>query len=448
MNKPILKLIVVALMLIAQFKPVVAQTDESADQKAKRMQWFKDAKLGIFIHWGIYAVNGIDESWSFYNNYLSYDDYMKQLSGFTAANYNPNQWADLIKESGARYSVLTTKHHDGVALWDTHLSDLNVAKKTPAGKDLVGPWCDAIRKRGLKVGLYYSLLDWSDQNYPNFTRNQTKYTNDSVRWNKFVKFNFGQLEELSTRYKPDLFWFDGDWEQSAEKWKAKELRKALLGWNPNVILNSRLQGYGDYGTPEQGLPITAPSDKWWELCMTVNDSWGYQHTDRNFKSANQIIRIFIDCLALGGNLLLDIGPRPDGTIPDEEVKVLKELGRWTNKHHEAIFGTEAGIPLGHYYGATTLSKDKDIIYLFVDGKPNGPLLIKGLKNQVNRIWVVGTGTRLNWKVVGKAYWSEVPGLLYIDLPEKAQDDQVTVVAVLLKGAVDLYGEKGQVVTNN
>jgi alpha-L-fucosidase len=448
MNKPIINFFTVVLMLLAQYKPVTAQTDESADQKAKRMQWFKDAKLGIFIHWGIYSVNGIDESWSFYNNYLSYDDYMKQLSGFTAANYNPNQWADLIKESGAKYSVLTTKHHDGVALWDTRLSDLNVVKKTPAGRDLVGPWCDALRKRGIKVGLYYSLLDWSDQNYPNFTRNQIKYSNDSLRWNKFVKFDFGQLEELSTRYKPDLYWFDGDWEQSAEKWKAKELRKALFGWNPNVILNSRLQGYGDYGTPEQGMPITSPADKWWELCMTINDSWGYQHTDHNFKSANQIIRIFIDCISLGGNLLLDIGPRPDGTIPDEEVKVLKELGRWTNKHHEAIYGTEAGIPLGHFYGATTLSKEKDILYLFVEGKPNGPLLIKGLKNQVNRIWVVGNGTKLNWKVVGKAYWSDVPGLLYIDLPEKVQDDQVTVIAVLLKGQVDLYGEKGQVITSN
>jgi alpha-L-fucosidase len=442
------KTLILIFVIFISMKPAFSQTDETPELKAKRMQWFKDAKLGIFIHWGIYSVNGIDESWSFHNNYLSYDDYMKQLKGFTAAKYDPNQWADLIKESGAKYAVLTTKHHDGVALWDTKLSDLNVAKKTPAGRDLVGPWCEAIRKRGLKVGLYYSLLDWSDPNYPNFTRDQVKYTEDSVKWNKFVAFNFGQLTELSTRYKPDLYWFDGDWEQSAEKWKAKELRKTLFGFNPNVILNSRLQGYGDYGTPEQGLPITRPKDKYWELCMTINESWGYQGTDHEFKSANQIIRLFVDCITLGGNLLLDIGPRADGTIPDEEVGVLKELGRWTKKHHEAIYGTEAGIPLGHYYGATTLSKDKDIIYLFLDGKPNGPLLIKGLKNQVNRIWVVGNGTRLSWKVFGKAYWSEVPGLLYIDVPEKALDDQVTVIAVLLKGAVDLYGETGQVITSN
>jgi alpha-L-fucosidase len=428
--------------------PVYSQSEETPEQNAKRMEWFKDAKLGIFIHWGIYSVKGIDESWSFYNNYTSYADYMKQMKGFTASKYNPDQWADLIQESGAKYSVLTTKHHDGVALWNTALSDLNVVKQTPAGRDLVGPWCDALRKRGIKVGLYFSLLDWSDSNYPNFTKTKVKYTNDSIKWNKFLKFDFGQLRELSSKYNPDLYWFDGDWEQSAEKWKAKELRQQLFSFNPNLILNSRLQGYGDYGTPEQGLPISRPKDKYWELCMTINESWGYQGTDHEFKSANQIIRIFTDCLNLGGNLLLDIGPKADGTIPDEEVSVLKELGRWTNKHQDAIYGTEAGIPLGHYYGATTLSKEKDILYLFLDGKPNGPLLIKGLKNQVNRIWVVGNGTKLNWKVMGKAYWSEVPGLLYIDVPEKVLDDQVTVIAVLLKGKVDLYGDAGQSITNN
>ncbi len=442
------KSLILIFILFGCIRPVYSQSIETPELKAKRMQWFKDAKLGIFIHWGIYAVNGIDESWSFHNNYLSYDDYMKQLKGFTTAKWDPNQWADLIKESGAKYSVLTTKHHDGVALWNTKLSDLNVVKKTPAGRDLVGPWVDAIRKRGIKVGLYFSLLDWSDPNYPNFTRDQVKYTDDSAKWNKFVAFNFGQLKELATKYNPDLYWFDGDWEQRAEKWKAKELRKTLSDINPRVIFNSRLQGYGDYGTPEQGLPITRPKDKYWELCMTINESWGYQGTDRDFKSANQIIRIFTDCLNLGGNLLLDIGPKADGTIPAEEVSVLKELGRWTTKHHEAIYGSEAGIPLGHYYGATTLSKDKDILYLFLDGKPNGPLLIKGLKNQVNRIWVVGNGTKLSWRVMGKSYWSEVPGLLYIDVPEKVLDNQVTVIAVLLKGPVDLYGDTGQVINSN
>jgi alpha-L-fucosidase len=421
---------------------------ETENDKIKRMQWFKDAKLGIFIHWGIYAVNGIDESWSFHNGYIPYDDYMKQLDGFTASNYNPEKWAELIKNSGAKYAILTTKHHDGVALWDTECSDLNVVDKTPAGRDLIKPFTKALRKEGLKVGHYFSLLDWSHTDYPNWTRKKKRYKNDSVRWERFVKFNFCQLEELSKKYKPDLYWFDGDWEQSAEKWHAKELAEKLRKWNSDVILNSRIKGHGDYSTPEQGLPVTKPNSNYWELCMTMNNSWGYQHTDTNYKSPNQIIRILVDCISMGGNLLLDIGPKADGTIPEEQVNILNELGRWTSKHKEAIYRSRAGIPHEHFYGPTALNKKGDMLYLFVPHKPNGPLMIKGLKNQINRIWVVGNGSKLNWNVVGKQYWSKVPGIVYIDVPEKVLDEQVTVIAVLLKGKVDLYREKGQVIESN
>lgn len=415
--------------------------------KEERMEWFKDAKLGIFIHWGIYAVNGIDESWSFHNGYITYDDYMKQLDGFTAKNYDPEYWARLIKNSGAKYTVITTKHHDGVALWNTKQGHLNVIEKTPAKKDLITPFTKAVRNEGLKLGVYYSLLDWSHPDYPNFLRNDKRYANDPERWKKFSKFNFGQLKEL-TAYNPDLYWFDGDWEQSAETWKAKEIRTLLLKETPTTIINSRLQGYGDYATPEQGVPITKPSNPYWELCMTMNNSWGYQPNDTEYKSVNQLIRILVDCISMGGNLLLDIGPKPDGTIPQEQIDRLEGLGKWTNKHKAAIYGTRAGIPFGHFNGYTALSKDKTILYLYVDNKPTGPLLIKGLKNKVNRAWVVGNGTKLDTKVIGKLYWSKVPGLLYIDLPEHVQDENVTVIAMQLDGEVDLYTEEGQVIESN
>ncbi len=418
--------------------PFLVQGQETAEAKEKRMQWFNEAKLGIFIHWGIYSVRGIDESWSFYNRYLPYDEYMKQLNGFNASKYDPAAWAKLIKESGAKYAVLTTKHHDGVALWDTKESELNVVKKTPAARDLVKPFAEALKKEGVKTGLYFSMLDWSHPDYPKFLNNQDRYSDDSVRWNRFLKFRENQVHELAA-FKPDLLWFDGDWDYSAEKWKSKELRENINIWMPGVIVNSRINGYGDYATPENGVPIYKPAENNWELCMTINDSWGYQPTDKEYKSPNQVIRILADCIGMGGNLLLDIGPKPDGTIPDKQVKVLKELGRWTKKHKEAIYGTTAGIPKEYYYGASALSKNRDIIYLFVDGKPNGPLLLKGIKNQVNRIWVVGNGAKLNWQVLMKAYWSEVPGQIYIDVPDSVLDEQVTVIAVLLKGPVDLFG---------
>jgi len=401
------------------------------------MEWFQDAKLGIFIHWGIYAVDGIDESWSFFNGYISWEDYMKQLDGFTAINYNPSCWADLIKESGAKYAVITSKHHDGVALWDTDFSDLNVVDKTPAGSDLIKPFVEELQKRDIKTGIYYSLLDWSHPDYPNKTREIKRYEDDSLRWAKFTKFNHGQIREILDYFNPDLIWFDGDWEQSAEKWRAKEIREMILKNNPGTIINSRLQCYGDYATPEQGVPVHKPKDRYWELCMTMNDSWGYQPNDKNYKTANQIIRIFIDCISLGGNLLLDIGPKADGTIPEEQVKILKELGRWTGKHKDAIYKTCAGISKDYYFGPTTLSSDSTVLYLFVEHIPGGPLVIKGLKNEVNRIWVVGNGTKLSWNIKMKPYWSQKPGLLYIIVPEEVLDEQVTVIAVLLDGKIGL-----------
>ena len=449
MKKQLITCALAALMSLGS--PLVAQEAAAPAKDAayeKRMEWFAEAKLGIFIHWGIYAVNGVSESWSFFNNYLPYEEYMKQLDGFTAAKYNPKEWVDLIKESGARYTVITTKHHDGVALWDTKAGDLSTVKSTPAKRDLLTPFVEEVRKHDLKLGFYYSLLDWSHSDYPNKTRTEVRYKDDPARWAKFQKFNFAQLTELNKIWKPDLYWFDGDWEQSAETWNSKGIIDLLRSDNPNVIVNSRIQGYGDYATPEQGVPVVRPKDKYWELCMTMNDSWGYQHADTNYKTPQILLRTFVDCLSMGGNLLLDIGPREDGTIPDEQVAILKEFGRWIKKHKEAVYETRAGIPAEHFQGYSTLNKGGDVLYLYLPYRPNGPIEVKGLMNKVNRVWVVGNGTMLPFKIHNKNYWSEVPGNLYIDVPERVQDANITVLAILLDGPIKLYRGVGQVITSN
>ena len=433
-------------LIMGSQTPMSAQEDSL--RKEKRMAWFAEAKLGIFIHWGIYAVKGVSESWSFYNNYLPHEEYMKQAEGFTASKYAPETWAKLIKESGARYTVITTKHHDGVALWDTQAGDLSVVKSTPAARDVLAPFVKAVRRQGLKVGFYYSLLDWSHPDYPNKTKTETRYKDDPERWARFVRFNFAQLKELNKKWKPDLFWFDGDWEQSAEAWNAKGIVDMLRSSNPNVIINSRIQGYGDYATPEQGMPVTRPADKYWELCMTMNDSWGYQPTDQNYKTPQMLLRTFVDCLSMGGNLLLGIGPREDGSIPDEQVAILKAFGRWIDKHKEAVYETRAGIPSEHFQGYTTLNPAGDILYLYIPYRPNGPLEIKGLMNKVHRVWVVGNGAILPFKVHNKNYWNDVPGNLYIDVPEQVLDENITVIAVLLDGPIRLYRGAGQVITIN
>ncbi len=368
---------------------------------------------------------------------------MKQLSGFTASKYDPAAWADLVKLSGARYAVLTTKHHDGVALWNSAENHYNVVKNTPAKRDLLTPFYQELRKRNIKAGAYFSLIDWSHPDYPGFLKDSSRYKieNDPAKWQRFRQFFQNQINEISTKFNPDLFWFDGDWEHSAAEWESEKVRANILQKNPNAIINGRLMGYGDYETPEQNLPISRPKFNWWELCMTTNNNWGFQHKDTNWKTPYEIISLFADAVSNGGNLLLDIGPREDGTIPKEQVNILTELGKWNKKHDKAIFSSRPGIPMGHFYGPTTISKDSTSLYLFLQGQTSGTILVKGLVNQIKEINVVGQGSKLKHKVVGKISWSPVPGLVYIDVPPTVLDKYITVLELKLGEAVKLYGDK-------
>jgi alpha-L-fucosidase len=360
--------------------------------------WFCDAKLGIFIHWGIYSAGDGGESWPFFRGEISHEDYMAQAKTFTAANYDPEAWARLFAEAGAKYAVLTAKHHDGFALWPTALSKLNSVEGSPAGRDLLGPYCAALRRHGLKVGIYYSHLDWSHPDYATILpkkdqahdhgqlhANRFGYpqgAEDPAAWERFLDFHRGQLKELCTRYSPDLLWFDGDWERDPEQWRFQELAEQLREWAPGVVLNSRMGGYGDYAT-----------------------------------------------------------------IIPEQAKVLQGLGRWTAKHAEAIYGTVTGLPHGHFYGASTLSKDRTMLYLICFDRPNGQVAVKGIHNDVKRVSIVGA-EELSQKKIGGAPWARLPGVLWIDVPESALDPDATVLRVELEGPLELYRGHGDAVTFN
>lgn len=426
-------------------------------------QWFTDAKLGIFIHYGIYAVKGIAESWSFFNGRISYEDYMSQLDGFTAANFDAEYWADIIKKSGANYAVLTSKHHDGVALFDTQYSDLSVVKKTPAKRDIVKEFNEAIQKRGIRTGVYYSLIDWSHPDYPSVyeggrvpedlsTVNRfnapTDGVQDEAKWQRFLEFNNNQLRELLTNYgKVDLLWFDGDWERSAEQWNLPAFKEYLQSFNPDIIINSRLQGHGDYKTPEQGIPITRPEGPW-EFCTTINSSWGYQHRDNNYKSLKQILRMFVDCISMGGNMLLDIGPMEDGTIPQRQVDTLLGLGKWIEEHKEAVYGTEEGIMQRYWAGGSTLSKDKKTLYLFVHDTPQESVCLKGLSTKIKRASVLHSGKELTHEIQGGVPWFNIPGTTWIHITPEEAHEHITVIKVELEDEIDMYGGSGAVVTHN
>ena len=376
---------------------------------------------------------------------------MKQSEAFTAEKYDPALWARLIRESGARYTVITTKHHDGFALWDTKAGDVSAVKSSPAGRDLIAPFAEEVRKQGVRLGFYYSFIDWPRDDYPVVYRNgpdRYRIADEPKRWQHFVDFNFAQLRELNDTWKPDLYWFDGDWEHSAEEWHAAEIVAMLRKTNPDVVINSRIQGHGDYDTPELGVPVVRPESKWWETCMTMNDSWGYRTDDTDYKSPMTLLRMLVDCISLGGNLLLDIGPRADGTIPDEQVAILKEFGRWTSKHAEAIYDTRAGIPAGHVAGYTALNLPGDVLYVYLPYRPNESVEVKGLKSRIKRVRVVGTDRELDWKLYNDISWSEVPGVYYIQVPDEVLDERITVLALELEEPVRLYRGSGQIISFN
>ncbi|GGN49110.1 glycosyl hydrolase [Streptomyces albiflavescens] len=415
--------------------------------------WFTDAKLGIFIHYGIYAVDGWAESWSFYTGEVSHEQYMKQLDGFTASHYDPRAWAQFFARVGAQYAVLTTKHHDGVALWDTAHGDLNVVRHTPAGRDLVSGFADALREQGLKVGLYYSHSDWNHPDYPSIRHVEpgdeppSRYSHaepgkeDPAAWERYLAYRDGQVGELVDRFRPDLLWFDGEWERTEEQWGIRELAELILTGNPDTVLNARMLGYGDYATPEQGVPLQAP-DGPWELCLTVNDSWSYRPKDRDFKSVRQLVRYFTETIGMGGNLLLGVGPREDGTIPEEQVERVEGLGAWIAHHSDAVYGTVAGLPAGHHYGPSTLSADRRTLYLMCFDAPRESVAIRGLRNAVRRVTVLGTGTELDHHITGGL--DAVPGVTWIDAPAAADlDAYATVLAVELDGELDLYRGTGR-----
>jgi alpha-L-fucosidase len=431
--------------------------------------WFRDAKFGIFIHWGIYAVGGREASWAFYNfgtkkydpkEHCSYQEYMQQAEKFAAENYDPKKWAQMFKAAGAKYAVLTTKHHDGVALWDTKANNLSVIKKTPAGRDLVTPFVEALREENIKVGLYFSHPDWSNPDFPTVfhggkphdvkDEGARTYTypfgraQDESAWQRFIKFHRAQVLELVTQFRPDLLWFDGGYERTAEQWEFEKLNNEIRTLLPHIVINDRFAIFGDYETPEQGMPLWRPDSEaggqvgGWEFCMTMNHQWGYSHDHSQYKSTPQLTRTLAECAGMGGNLLLNVGPRADGVIPQESEIRLAEIGAWIHRNHEGIYGTLPGLPAGYAGTASTLSPDRKRIFIFVFDRPWSDLPIKGVRNKIISVRVAGTDAALAFKTIGGAPWANVPGITWVDTRSVQWEPHGTMLIVDLENELDLY----------
>jgi alpha-L-fucosidase len=405
------------------------------------VHWFDEARFGMFVHWTHIANRGLELSWPLvggvpvlpYADGVAVDDYYRDALSFAPEPGAAKQWMDLAVRAGMRYAVLTTKHHDGFALWPTRLTEFSIAQ-TPYGGDLVAEYVDAARSAGLRIGFYYSLSDWRHPDYPAFREEDKPYLKylgrRSGTWDAYLDVLFGQVRELLTGYGHiDVIWFDGQWERTADEWKAGELAQMIRDLQPDILINDRLPG-GDYRTPEQAIPAAVPEGRW-ETCMTMNTSWGYVPEDRSYKSATNIVHALCEIAGKGGNLLLNVSPRADGTLPPEQAERLKTIGVWMRTHAEAIYGTEPALEPWQFYGPST--KRGDTIYLHCLWRPYEDVVVRGVPVKRVRARHLASGRELAVRrraTAEQELISQDPiGEVFIELSEDDIDEHATVIEV-------------------
>ena len=313
--------------------PVSPSAAKQAATRAQRMAWWHQATFGMFIHWGLYSVIGQHE-WALEVEGVPISQYEQLARHFNPKPNAARAWAALAKSAGQKYMVMTTKHHEGFCHWDSKLTDYCAPRQGP-GRDLVREFVDAARAEGLRVGFYYSLMDW---HHPDGARCKT----DEAARKRFVEYTHGLIRELMTNYgKIDILWYDVDWPLTPEQWESERMNQMVFDLQPDIIVNNRNGLAGDFSTPEQHI-TAAEAGRAWESCMTLNDSWGFNRADDAWKSPKTIVSNLANCASGGGNYLLNIGPDPDGAIPPETASVLETVGLWLRTNGKAIYGMERG----------------------------------------------------------------------------------------------------------
>lgn len=396
------------------------------EEYRKRMEWYVDARFGMFLHWGLYAIPARGE-WMRSFEKVTDEEYQKYFNEFDPVDYDPKKWARMAKEAGMKYMVLTAKHHDGFCLFDSQYTDFK-ATNTKCGRDLIREYVDAVRGEGLKVGLYYSLIDWHHEDYPHFSDGahpmyqNPVYKDDDRNWDRYLEYMHNQVRELCTNYgKIDVLWFDYSFgEYSGEKWGATKLVNMVRSLQPGVIIDNRLEVsgaglgslasghplpyHGDFVSPEQIIPQEGIRDVngkplIWEACFTMNDSWGYRMTDKLFKPAPMLIKKLVECVSKGGNMLLNVGPDARGNFPPQSVAILKEIGEWMQKNGDSIYGCGMSSMPRPDFGRIT--QKGNLLYYHIFDNTIGPIPLIGIeKHEVKKIRMVSTGAEVpvanNW----------------------------------------------------
>ncbi len=431
---------------------------ESPAQRDARMKWWREARFGLFIHWGLYSVPAGEwhgktnyGEWILEETHMPVSEYEKYAGQFKPVKFNATNWVRTAKAAGVKYIVITSKHHDGFGMFRSDLTDWCISR-TPFQRDPLAELAAACKAEGITFCFYHSIMDW---HHPDWglrrAWNDIAVNAGAPDMDRYVAYMKGQLKELLTRYGPiGLLWFDGQWESPWTTERGVDLYNYVRSLQPNIIINNRvgkpvntagggmaqIGAVGDYGTPEQTIPPTGfgPGVDW-ESCMTMNDHWGFNKFDQNWKSAQTLVRNLIDCSSKGGNYLLNVGPTCEGLIPDASLERLAAIGAWMQVNGEAIYGTSASpfarkLPWGRC--TQKISGDVTRLYLHVfDWPADGQLLVPGLKSKVQKAYLLADQSQQ------KLATKSVKDGVQVSLPENAAREISTTVVLEIKGAVSV-----------
>jgi alpha-L-fucosidase len=432
---------------IAAPATTATQPAETPQQRDARMAWWREARFGMFIHWGLYAIPAGEwkgqrtekiGEWIMKNLRIPASEYETLVPRFDPVKFDAREWVRIAKDAGMKYVVITSKHHDGFAIFDSKVSDYDVMA-TPFKRDVLKELSEAARGAGIRLGFYHSILDWHHPDaqgaaFPDYEK--TKNPN----WSRYVdSYMRPQVDELVTRYAPAVLWFDGDWVAEWSDAQGQALYTHLRAMKGDLIVNNRIgagrQGMkgmskagsfaGDFGTPEQEVPATGLPGVDWESCMTMNDTWGYKSFDQNWKSPERLVRTLIDVASKGGNFLLNVGPTAEGVIPAASVERLAAMGRWLRVNGEAIYGTTASPVSAPAWGRITRKPGR--LYLHVFEWPASGALAVSLPDAPKKAYLLSDPARrpLATSVEG--------GQVKISVPAAAPDPIAGVVVLEMEG---------------
>jgi alpha-L-fucosidase len=443
--------IATATVLVAVPQIPLAASPETKAERDARMAWWREARFGMFIHWGLYAVPAGEYKgqrskeigeWIMSWANTPRADYEHFADQFNPVKFDAAKWVATAKNAGMKYIVITSKHHDGFAIYDSKVSDYDIVDRTPYKKDPVAALAAETRKAGLKFAFYYSIMDWHHPsqyvNEPGKDRTAGNGKNQILPGQKPVYLTYmkAQLKELVDKYDPAVLWFDGEWTDWWTEEDGQDLYAYVRGLKPSIIINNRvgkgrkgMEGLnrddreyaGDFGTPEQQIPANGIPGVDWESCMTLNDTWGFKSYDENWKSTETLVRNLIDIASKGGNYLLNVGPTPQGEIPAASVERLAGMGKWMAVNGESIYGTSAS-PFSAQlpFGRATKKGNRLYVQVF-DWPANGTLTLPSWGGTPAKAWLIATKADVPVKTSADG--------VTLTLPSTAPDRIATVIAI-------------------